>query len=368
MSAETESTLEVEFLRKDFRLDFRLTWGATSLVLFGPSGSGKTTLLRVALGLERGTRTRLRIGGTWLEDSTRGLRVPVHQRRLGWVPQSPTLFPDRSVAENIRFGVQNAHTRSRVASSASPRKTTDIDQAIEVLELGRYLHARTSELSGGEQQRVALARAIASRPRALLMDEPLASLDLTLRGRVLPYLIRIREELGLPLIHITHDPDEAMLLGDEIAILDAGRLVARGEPRATLWSRAVLPLATQLGVENLFEVEGSGSEATSTRVRTRTGLELETPWPIRTGERLRLGVRAEDILLGLDRPGRLSARNVWRGRILRIERVLADLLVHVDVEGEPIVARLTEAALNDLSLREGTPVYLIVKSQALRRV
>jgi molybdate transport system ATP-binding protein len=356
VSIEEGSLLEVEFARTGFRLDFRLEWDASSLVLFGPSGSGKTTLLRVALGLEPQARLRLKLAGNWLEDADRGLRVPVHERRLGWVPQSPTLFPDRSVLQNIRFGARQ------------PQAEVDIARAVDVLELGGRLNARVSELSGGERQRVALARAIASRPRALLMDEPLASLDLGLRGRVLPYLLRVRQELGLPLIHITHDPDEAMLLGDEIAVLNQGRLVAHGEPRETLWSQAVLPLTTQLGVENLIEVEAMDGEGPSPRVRTRDGLELQTPWPVNPGERLRLGVRAEDILIGLDRPGRLSARNVLTGRVDRIAESPDHRLVYVDVAGLCLVAKLTEGAVRELELEAGTAVYLIIKSQALRRI
>ena len=215
---------------------------------------------------------------------------------------------------------------------------------------------------------MALARAIASRPRALLMDEPLASLDLGLRGRVLPYLLRVRQELQLPLIHITHDPDEAMLLGDEIVVLNRGQLVARGEPRETLWSQAVLPLTTQMGVENLIEVEGIDGEGPSSRVRTRTGLELQAPWPVNPGEQLRLGVHAEDILIGLDRPGRLSARNVFSGRVDRIAESPDHRLVYVDVAGLSLVAKLTEGAVRELELEAGTAVYLIIKSQALRRI
>ena len=356
MSLDFESLIEVVLERPGFRLDFRLESNADSLVLFGPSGSGKTTLLRVMLGLERAATSRVRLGGAWLEDSTRHLRLPVHERRLGWVPQSPMLFPDRSVLENIRFGPRTRGSKA------------DMDRAIEVLELEPHLASPTTVLSGGEKQRVALARAVASRPRALLMDEPLASLDLTLRGRVLPYLLRIREDLDLPLIHITHDPDEAILLGDEIAVLDAGRLVAQGEPRETLWSRAVLPLTTQLGVENLIEAVGCDGDGATTRVRTREGLELETPWPVNSGEQLRLGIRAEDILIGLERPGRLSARNVCPGQIDRIEEVENHRLLHVDVMGERLVAKLTIGAVEELELLRGGEVYLIIKSQAIRRV
>ena len=152
-------------------------------------------------------------------------------------------------------------------------ETPWIQQAIEVLELGSLLARGVDELSGGERQRVALARAIAIRPRALLLDEPMASLDVGLRARVLPYLLRVRDELDLPLVYITHDPDEAILLGDEIAVLDRGRLIAQGAPRETLWSQAVHSLATQLNVENVFEVACLAASDPSTRVRTAHGLD-----------------------------------------------------------------------------------------------
>lgn len=356
MTRASDSLFDVVLDRDEFRLDFQLESSADSLVLFGPSGSGKTTLLRVLLGLEPQSRARIRLGEVWLDDSTAGLSVPVHERRLGWVPQSPLLFPDRSVLANIQFGARGRGDHP------------EIGRAIEVLELKPHLSSRTHELSGGERQRVALARALASQPRALLLDEPLASLDLTLRSRVLPYLLRIREELDLPLIHITHDPDEAILLGDEIAVIDSGRLVAHGDPRKTLWSRAVLPLTTLLGVENLIQAEGASGGSASTRVQTRGGLELETPWPVDAGEPIRLGLRAEDVLIGLDRPGRLSARNVCPGRIERIEGVGEDRMIHVDVAGERIVAKLTGRAVAELELATGHQVYLIIKSQALRRI
>ncbi len=355
MSGEAPSLLEVSLERRDFEIRVALAWESRALVLFGPSGSGKTSLLRAALGLEPRARVRLRLGGEWLEDADRDWRVPVHGRRLGWVPQSPTLFPDRSVLENVRFG-------------AARDDDSEVARAIDVLELGELIGASVSELSGGERQRVALARAVASRPRALLLDEPLASLDLALRGRVLPFLLRVREELDLPLLHITHDPDEAMLLGDEMAVLDRGRVVAQGEPRETLWSRAVLPLTTQLGVENVLEVEGLGRDGPSRRVRTRRGLELETPWPVEAGAALRIGIRAEDVLIGLDRPGRLSARNVCAGRVASVESSEDQPLVHVDVGDDRLVAKLTQAAVDELALAAGVDVYLIIKSQALRRI
>ena len=356
MTNEQRSLLEVRLDRSDFRIDLRLEWQVKTLVLFGASGSGKTTLLRVLLGLEADAMATAMLSGDWLEDPRVGLRLPIHQRHLGWVPQSATLFPDRSVEQNIHFGVRRTN------------ETAWIQQAIEVLELRPLLSRGVTRLSGGERQRVALARAIAIRPRALLLDEPLASLDVELRARVLPYLLRIRDELDLPLVYITHDPDEAILLGDEIAVLDRGRLTAQGAPRETLWSQAVHSLTTRLGVENVFEVDCVATSETSTRVRTRAGLELETPWPMTAGENLTLGVRAEDILVSLDRPSRISARNLCPGRVVRIDAQSDHLLVHVDVGADRLIAKLTEAAVEDLSLAPGSSVYLIIKSQALRRV
>lgn len=353
---DQESLLEVQLDRSDFRIDLRLEWQVKALVLFGASGSGKTTLLRVLLGLEINAGATTKLFGDWLENPKMGLRLPIHRRNLGWVPQSPTLFPDRSVEQNIRFGIRRS------------QETHWLQQAIEVLELGPLLNRGVTRLSGGERQRVALARAIAIRPRALLLDEPMASLDVGLRARVLPYLLRIREELDLPLVYITHDPDEAMLLGDEIAVLDRGRLIAQGAPRETLWSQAVHSLTTHLGVENVFEVDCVATSGTSTRVRTRAGMELDTPWPLRAGENLTLGIRAEDILISLDRPSRISARNLCPGRIAQVDSQADHLLVHVDVGADRLIAKLTEGAVEDLSLTSGTSVYLIIKSQALRRV
>ncbi len=355
---EEGSLLQVEFDRDDFRIDLRLEWRSRSLVLFGASGSGKTTLLRILLGLEPAAKTRSRLDGFWLEDFEGLLNRPTHERQLGWVPQSPTLFPDRRVLANIRFGVRGEGERPW------------IDRAIDVLELRSLLDRRVQGLSGGERQRVALARAIAIQPRALLLDEPMASLDVGLRARILPYLLRIRDEFDLPLVYITHDPDEAILLGDEIAVLERGRLVAQGPVRETLWSQAVHSLSTQVGVENILEVHcvAESKAGKSKRVRTAQGLELETPWPLDDGEELTIGIRAEDILVSLDPPSRISARNVCPGRVTGIDVQADDLLVHVEVGREPVIAKLTSGAVEDLDLTAGSEVYLIIKSQALRRV
>jgi molybdate transport system ATP-binding protein len=342
--------------RPGFSLDVDVGWDERVTVVFGPSGSGKSTLFEILLGLRRCPGALIRIGGAWFDDPEAGLHRPPERRALGWVPQSPTLFPHLTVAENLRFG----HARSGGGDAAA------LERAIEVLEIGGLLDRSIDRLSGGEAQRVAIARALASGPRALLMDEPLASLDVPLRARVLPYLMRVRDELDLPILYITHDPDEAMVVGERVVVLDGGRVVATGPPREVLFSRAVLPLSESLGLENVFEGHvNDGDDARS--LLTASGLRLELPVRLDPGERVRIGLRAEDIVLATDRPGRISARNVFEARVVACEEAGGDVFVTLDA-GERFVAKVTRRAVVDLGLAEGVTVFAIVKAQALRHL
>jgi molybdate transport system ATP-binding protein len=357
--SEPASLLRVELDRPGFSLALEIAWDERVLVLFGPSGSGKTSLLECVLGLHPEARSRIRLAGEWLEDAGSGLRVPDHARRLGWVPQGATLFPHLDVAENLRFGQRRA----------GPDGAAVLARATEVLEIGSLLRRRVGELSGGERSRVALARAIASGARVLLLDEPLASLDLPLRARVLPYLLRVRDELGLPMLYITHDPDEAMLLGERVAVLEAGRLVAHGPPRDVLWSRAVLHLSEALGLENVLEARTLDTDdaASGGLVESAAGLRLAVPWRLPPDSPVCVGIRAEDLMLALHEPRDISARNVLAARVVSCERRDGDYLVHLDA-GERWVAKLTSGAVEKLGLREGLQVFVIIKAHALRRL
>jgi molybdate transport system ATP-binding protein len=358
--SEAPCRVAVRLVRAGFSLEVDVAWDEHAVVIFGPSGAGKSTLFEVLLGLHSQATARVRLGGEWLEDSERGLRLPVHERRLGWVPQDPTLFPHLSVGGNLRFGLRRreASARERVA------------RAVEVLELGGLLDRPVEALSGGQRQRVAIARALACGPRALLLDEPLSSLDLALRARVLPHLLRVREELDVPILTITHEPDEAMLLGQRVVVIDAGRIVATGPPREVMWSRAVLPLSAALGLENVYHgrvVERGEREAT---LETPGGLRLVLPFPLEAGDSACVGLRAEDVLLAADPPGRVSARNVCEARVTECEPAGGDAFVHLAVGpgAERLVAKLTAAAAEKLALGPGVRVYALVKSQALRRI
>ncbi|HEY5657525.1 MAG TPA: molybdenum ABC transporter ATP-binding protein [Myxococcota bacterium] len=351
--------IAVRMRRGDFALDVDVGWNERVAVIFGPSGSGKTTLFETVLGLHPAARPTVRLGGMELDDPSRGLSLPPERRDLGWVPQDPTLFPHLSVEGNLRFGLARAGARGEAR----------LAHAAEVLGIEALRHRRVDELSGGERQRVAIARALASGPRALVLDEPLASLDLPLRARVLPYLMRVRDELDLPILYITHDPDEALLVGEVVAVMDAGRVVATGPPREVLWSRAVLPLSEALGLENVLEARVEEAARGGARVRTGAGLQLSLPahGPLARGERVCIGLRAQDILIAADPPGRISARNVMPARVVRCESEEDGVLVHLDA-GERLVAKITAAAAEALALAPGAAVHLVIKAQALRRV
>ena len=201
--------------RFELRAAAELPAGITAVM--GPSGAGKTSLLEAIAGLRRGVRGRLELAGETLLDDDRGVALAPERRRIGYVPQDAALFPHLSVERNVCFGA--AGDRAAVAA------------AIEALELPPLLGRDPRTLSGGERQRVALARALATRPRLLLLDEPLAALDVALRERVLPWLLRVREAWSLPCLYVTHNVGEALAAAEHLLLLRDGRLEASGRPR-----------------------------------------------------------------------------------------------------------------------------------------
>jgi molybdate transport system ATP-binding protein len=360
VSASTELALRIR--RGDFALEVEASWDERVAVVFGPSGSGKSTLFEAVLGLLPGPCGRIRLGGRWLDDPAAGVHVPAEQRALGWVPQDPTLFPHLTVDANLRYGARRA-----VREGQDPERA--LARAVGVLQIGPLLGRRVGALSGGERQRVAIARALASGPRALLLDEPLASLDLPLRARVLPYLLRVRDELGLPMLYVTHEPDEAMLVGDVVLVLDRGRVVATGPPHQVLWSRDVRPLSAAL--ENVLDARVVARGASDSRIETSGGLNLVIPSALDVGERVRAGIPAHDLLLAAEAPGRISARNVFPATVVSVTQEDGAALVHLDAgpdARERLVAKLTPAAAEELALHPGTRAHVVIKAQAIRRL
>jgi len=204
-------------------LAFTLTQGSFTLTideqlagritaLFGPSGAGKTTTLDAIAGLRTPAAGAISIGGRTLFSSAGGVNVPPHDRHIGYVPQDVALFPHMDVRRNIVYGRR-------------PRQRLELPAVADMLEVSHLFERRVEQLSGGERQRVALARALMSSPELLLLDEPLAAVDLERRRRILPYLERVRDQLGVPIIYVTHDADDVRRFADAVIVLNGGNVV-----------------------------------------------------------------------------------------------------------------------------------------------
>jgi molybdate transport system ATP-binding protein len=349
--------LEVEVKARlgDFRLDARFQGGAAGVtVLFGPSGSGKSSVLAAVAGALRPEAGRIALAGETLFDSAKGIDVPMERRRIGWVFQDARLFPHLSVVANLRFGLKRA--------APGPIR---FDEALEALGIGHLLHRRPRDLSGGERQRVGLGRALLSQPRLLLMDEPLAALDARRRAEILPFLERVKAGFGVPILYVSHSLAEAVRLGDRMAVMRDGAVVAEG-PLAEVVSQP------QLMLTGSHARDGAALDGVVQRHDDRLTLVRAGPWEIRaprlglaTGAPVRLFVLARDVMLALDAPQRISARNVLRGIIAGLEAQDGRVLVRVVNDGAILLAALTPDAVEDLALKPGMAVFAVVKSVAV---
>jgi molybdate transport system ATP-binding protein len=337
-----------------FPMRVRARLSAPVTAVMGPSGAGKTSLLEAIAGLRR-VHGRIAAGDQVFHDDDARIHLPPERRRVGYVPQDAGLFPHLTAGANVRFG----------ARAAAPR----VDAAIEVLGIGPLLARHPHSLSGGEKQRVALARALAADPVLLLLDEPLAALDVGLRERIVPYLLRVREEWRAPMLYVTHNVGEALALAGEVLLLEAGEVRAQGTPADLLASPS---LSAPEGLENLLrgrvaEVDEAGGVL---RVEVEGGPTVVSPWTPdrRVGDAVTLAVRAEDVLIAAEEPRGLSARNVYQASVTSADRNGPDVLVRCALGpgSAPWLVRVTPAAADALSLRPGRPVWLAVKSHSVR--
>jgi molybdate transport system ATP-binding protein len=350
---------------------FALTWPGFALdvdldlpgrgvtALFGQSGCGKTTLLRCIAGLERGTGWLKVNGETW-QDAERF--VPTHCRPLGYVFQDARLFAHLDVRRNLDYGAKRAFRRTTSADSSRR------DAIVDLLGLGPLLDRLPSRLSGGEQQRVAIARALLTEPRLLLMDEPLAALDHARKQEFLPWLERLREELDIPLIYVSHAPDEVARLADHIVVMDAGRAVAQG-PLAETLARVDLPITLGEDAGAVFEatVVARDAEWHLTRV-VFDGGELrvrDNGTPL--GRRVRVRVLARDVSIANSRHDDVSILNLLPATVVAhaAEAHPSQLLVQLRVGATLLLARLTRYSAQRLDLAPGREVWVQIKAVAL---
>lgn len=344
-----------------FALDIDATFDAKVTAIFGPSGAGKTTLLDAVAGLRPIEIGEIEINGATIFSSARRIHQPARSRGIGYVPQEGALFPHLSVRRNILFGAGRA-------STAEAARSIELEHVLEILEIGSLLNRPVTQLSGGEAQRVALARAILSKPRLLLLDEPLAALDIGLKERILPYLARVRDEFHIPMIYVTHNLTEVLTLADWVLMIRQGKLVAQGVPKDALRSTNAMAELPDEQFENVLTATLVESDAAAGRsqVRLASGVELFIPYsPRPANSPCQVRVSADDILISTQRPVGISATNVLPGTIRRIESIAGETMLTV-FAGEEFFVGLTSPAVARLDLRENLPVFLIIKARSFR--
>ena len=344
-----------------FRLktQFEVEEGSITAI-FGKSGAGKTSTINAIAGLTRPDVGVIQIGNTTLFDQNLKINLPIYKRQIGYVFQDDRLFPHMTVRNNLIYGTPKNRD---VANSLN---LTDITG---LLELAPLLERRPRSLSGGEKQRVAIGRALLSNPKLLLMDEPLASIDVQHRFEILPFIQRVREKIGITIIYVTHALEEVIFIADQIILLSEGQVTAQGtveeimsrldlHPMTSRFDAGAVISATYSGYDREFDLGELSFDGGILRI---AGLNAEI------GILLRAHIRARDVSLMLDKPKDTSVLNVFKGELIEIrheEGPQLDLLINI---GTPLIARITRKSLNDLNLDIGSKVYAMIKAVAIDR-
>jgi molybdate transport system ATP-binding protein len=348
--------------RGEFSLDVDLALpGQGITALFGASGSGKTTLLRLIAGLERAPGFMEVNGQVW-QDDAKAFFMPTEMRPLGYVFQEASLFPHLTARHNLEYGMKRVPVAER---------RVDMAHVLDLLGIGHLLDRKPERLSGGERQRVAIGRALLTSPKVLLMDEPLSALDLARKQEILPYLERLHDELDIPILYVSHAPDEVARLADHIVVLSDGRAVASGPLTETL---ARLDLPIHLGEDAGVVLDAVVAERDAQWQLARatfSGNPDAGVWvrdgghPL--GQHVRVRILARDVSLALTRHSGSSIQNILPGTVTELggDSHPALSLVKIDIGGTDLVARLTRRSAHELALAPGQNVYAQIKAVAL---
>jgi molybdate transport system ATP-binding protein len=326
--------------------------------LFGRSGAGKTSLINAIAGLFRPDEAKIAVDGEALTDTARRVFVPARRRRIGYVFQEGRLFPHLTVRQNLLYGRWFAPKGGNAG---------DFEHVVDLLGVGALLGRRPVNLSGGEKQRVAIGRALLSRPRLLVMDEPLASLDEARKAEILPYIERLRDDSAVPIVYVSHAIAEVTRLATTIVVLSDGQVAAVGPTAAIMGRLDLFPLTgrAEAGAILATRVAEHDLSFGLTTLRAAAGRLRVPHLGLPLGSALRVRIRARDVMIALAPPEQLSALNVLPGVVAEIgagEGPIVD--IRLDCAGEALIARLTRRSVETLGLAPGRPVYAVIKSIA----
>ncbi|MGH8641718.1 MAG: molybdenum ABC transporter ATP-binding protein [Burkholderiales bacterium] len=354
--------VSIEHWLGEFRLEASFECGSGVTALFGQSGAGKTTVVNAIAGLLRPGKGRISFDGETLFDSGQGLHVPARRRRFGYVFQEGRLFPHLTVRRNLTYSQ---------LFGADRRAGAEFDHIVELLGLSDLLERRPARLSGGEKQRVAIGRALLARPRMLLLDEPLASLDASRRDEILRYLELLRDEVDVPIVYVSHAVEEVVRLADTVVLMSAGKVAAAGGVEEIM-GRPDLRLAGGIfeggTVIDARVVEQDMQYDLATLAFEGGSLKV-TNLDALVGEPVRVRIRARDVSIALDRPSRISIQNVLPGTIASVGAARNGVVdVSLTAGAATLRSRITARAAQQLALRPGLDVYAMIKAVSLDRL
>lgn len=339
----------------DLDVQFEAPPGAT--VLFGRSGSGKTSVVNAVAGLFQPKQGRICLNQQPLFDREKAVSLPVHKRRLGYVFQEGRLFPHLTVQQNLRYGQWFA-----------PRdaQSEDIGQVVDMLGIGPLLQRRPNALSGGEKQRVAIGRALLSAPRMILADEPLAALDDARKAEILPYLERLRDEVKIPILYVSHSAAEVARLATTVVVLQDGHVVRQGTAAEVLGDPSVAPTGIR-AVGAVLEARVRVHHDDGLTELDAQGQTLFLPKVAQNpGSMLRIRVPAQDVLLARQKPTGLSALNLLQGRVTHIRAGDGPgAIVSLETPAGTVLARVTRRSADALGIVEGAQVWAVIKTVAI---
>jgi molybdate transport system ATP-binding protein len=361
----TDSVLKVRISRAaangfPFEAEFDAPAGFT--MLLGPSGGGKTTILNSIAGLVHPDAGRIELAARVLFDSAAGIDLPPAERRLGYLFQNLALFPHLTIEQNVAYGIVKLPAEER-----RERIATMLDS----FHIPHLLKSKPGEISGGERQRAALARSLVTDPTMLLLDEPLSALDNATKATIIGDLREWNASHRIPILYVTHSPEEAFALGERVVVIEAGRVIARGVPHEIIRAPRRETIAQIVGFENVFDAVVLSHDERQGTTLCRLGNDgraLEVPLArIAVGAPLRIALRAGDIIMSAERPHGLSARNSFAGRVVDIRREGVRVIVIVE-SGVRFEIHITPAAYEELALTIDKQVWLVIKTYSCNLV
>ena len=344
----------------NFELELDLEIKSAFTALFGPSGSGKTTTLNLIAGLSRPAEGEVFLDDRILYSDKKSINISPQDRGVGYIFQESRLFPHYSVQKNIEFGLTGTPQEKRRFS---------FSEIVEVAGLKALLTRMPADLSGGEKQRVALARALLASPDYLLMDEPLAALDLSARLSFLKFLKGIHRKFELPILYVSHDLANVLNFADEVVLLKNGKNVGYGRPYEQLNKMIAAPLVSSADIANILEMTVTADKSSKGLTEASSG-DLSFALPhldCKIGEKLTLNIPASEIIIGVKKPDGLSATNILQGKITDIHHLGERILVDV-AAGAKFTIEIIPATVERLGLQTGSDVFLIFKASSFRRL